>query len=121
MAKELNVVADIVNVLKEYADHSEEDIEAAARVGGKAAQEVLKGMGGYHDITGNYRGSFRTRKVENAIVIHSAAPDYRLTHLLEYGHALHGGGRARAFPHWKEAERVGIKAYEDELRRRLEE
>lgn len=44
-------------------------------------------------------------------ILHVKAPHYRLTHLLEFGHALRGGGRSRAFPHIEKAEEEVIRTF----------
>ena len=61
--------------------------------------------------TGRYAASW-SRKLENGRVgstkatLHSKKPG--LPHLLEHGHALRGGGRARAIPHIAPVEQWAI-------------
>lgn len=42
--------------------------------------------------------------------------EYRLTHLLEFGHSLKNGGRTRAFPHIKPAEEKAIQKLIERLK-----
>lgn len=69
---------------------------------------------------GAYRKSWRSEEVEvtrfsQTMVIHNKK-HYRLTHLLENGHALVGGGRTKPQPHIKPAEEFA----ERELMRKIE-
>jgi len=45
---------------------------------------------------------------------------YRLTHLLENGHALANGGRSRKFPHIKPAEEKAITTLEKGIKEAIE-
>lgn len=73
-----------------------------------------KGKKGAH--AGDYAKGWRVKKNKyDDYIVHNAT-DYQLTHLLEYGHALPQGGRARAFPHIAPAE----KWAEGELIARIE-
>ena len=61
--------------------------------------------------TGDYQKSISYKKSGTSYVVYARAPHYRLTHLLEKGHAKRGGGRARAYPHIGPAEQNMIKRY----------
>lgn len=44
---------------------------------------------------------------------------YQLTHLLEHGHAIRGGGRARAFPHIAPVAEAAEKTLLDNIKRNI--
>lgn len=133
----VNDFANAVNeILAEYSEIVDADVKTIVReVSKQAAKEVrsnikTSGIKG----TGAYKSSIRQKATDEgarktSAVIYSKAPYYRLTHLLEYGHAVVvAGGRTPsrgktqtdAFPHWTEAERNAVSAVERKLREALE-
>lgn len=84
-------VKDVKEVVKKVADDTKEEIQTNAPVK-----------------TGKYKKSWTVTKTKDTslsmvMTVHSKTR-YRLTHLLENGHAKRGGGRTRAFPHIAPAE-----------------
>lgn len=77
--------------------------------------------------TGEYAKSWKCKRDKEAkgknrynMIVYAQKPDYRLTHLLEHGHALIRGGRTRAFPHIKNAELNAIERLEAKIIRGIE-
>lgn len=113
-------------ILSEYRDVVDEQVEyATQKVAEEAAKNVTSNIN-QTDMKGKkYRKSIRADKLkENAgkysSTVYARPPYYRITHLLENGHATRNGGRTRAFPHWAEAEQKAVRDYEELLRRKLE-
>ncbi|HZK47169.1 MAG TPA: HK97 gp10 family phage protein [Atopostipes sp.] len=71
--------------------------------------------------TGDYQKSISYKKSGTSYVVYARAPQYRLTHLLEKGHAKRGGGRVRAYPHIGPAEQNMIKRYTKGIERLAEQ
>ncbi len=117
-------LADLIaKSLGEYAENIEEAIEKTIVEVGEEAVENLKNNPNVPEQTGGYKEGFYTKNIYKGrgktkgfhkIVV--ANKKYRLTHLLEYGHATRNGGRTKAYPHWRDAQKVA-----DTLPDRMEE
>ena len=112
----VNQLAHAINeTLKQYSNGVGEKIDLLAETVAKKGAKKLKTAGTFKDISGDYRTGWRAKKVNGTWVVHNAT-DYQLTHLLEKGHALVGGGRSRTFPHIKPVEEEMIEEFEREIR-----
>ena len=112
------LAVEIAKGLAEYSQDVVEKVNVSSEKVGKAAVKKLKQTSPKR--YGNYAKSW-TMKTEKVIgqphtrIIHAKAPHYRLTHLLEHGHAKAGGGRVEGRPHIRPAEEMVIKEFVAEV------
>lgn len=115
----VNQLANKVSeMLSDYSKVTEKELEVIAETVAQRGVTKLRTAGSFQDISGDYRTGWRAKKVKGKWVVHNQT-DYRLTHLLEKGHAKIGGGRTKAYPHIKPVEEEMIKEFEEEIRRTL--
>ena len=113
---------EIEDALQEYASVSSETLKKVIEETGKEAAKELKKTA--PKLTGDYASSWKWKKVSETTetiksTVYASKGEYRKTHLLEKGHAKRGGGRTRAFPHIKNAEKRAISNIEKRLKDRL--
>lgn len=112
----------INDVLAQYKSLIDEDIQKVTKDLGKRTTERVRtdanaaGFGGTGEYIKNWRFKYKARVGGADATVYNEAPTYRLTHLLEYGHAKVNGGRTRAFPHISKAEQWAIENYERALK-----
>lgn len=129
-----NFADELIKVLMQYRDVTEEKFKAIADEVSKETRRQLKATSPKHKgaykgtrVPGTYAKSwtYSTKKSGKSYkkVIHVKEPEYRLTHLLEFGHArVQGGrvvGRVPAYPHIGKAEQRAIEEFERRLYREL--
>lgn len=117
------VASTIVKMLSEW---SQDVADATKRAATEAAQDTVKELrdtSPRRESTGGaYANSWSHKKTsEDRYGVHEVVYNkkhYRLTHLLEYGHAnARGGGRTPAHPHIAKAEGNAIETFEEKTRR----
>lgn len=109
------LAAAIVRNLQAYTDDVTEGIKRAEDITAKECKENLEADSPV-GATGKYKKGWKVTVTLNTpsekhTVIHNK--EYRLTHLLEDGHATRNGGRTRAFPHIKTNEEKANAAFEE--------
>lgn len=120
--------SSIANILEAYQGATEEVLYASTD---KTADETVQELHNAHPSGAEQYGSWdaynaswkkntaRQRKgVINSTVYNEK--HYRLTHLLENGHAKVGGGRTRAFPHISIAEANAEKRFVEHISQGVE-
>ncbi len=99
----INWADELKDVLKSYTDDVAKVVCETLEEVGEDAAEKFKTIGGFKNRTGKYRRSWKVtvkeHRTHSEIIVHAGGREYRLTHLLEYGHATANGGRTREFPH----------------------
>ncbi len=101
-------VSELASLIGQYLSEYTEEVTAATKkavdVTAKAVDAEIKSKITFTQRTGNYVKAFRIKKSYEDMynkrkTWYVSGEEYRLTHLLENGHALRGGGRVKAFPH----------------------
>lgn len=118
VGKELT--ASVMAMLQDYTGEIAEGVQKAAKKAGRDCVKQLKtGKSSpqfqIHETGTRYNAGWamKTKQADGSIeiIVHNKELP-GLTHLLEKGHALPSGGRARAFVHIKPAEEAMIEQYE---------
>lgn len=116
------LAAEIHRQLREYTDEVKKTVFDTADAVSVKAVERLQAESPKR--TGKYRKNWGRTADRGGIIIHQKGKTYRLTHLLEKGHALRRGGRkvgeSPAYPHIEKVEQECAAEYIAEVERRLE-
>lgn len=112
----------VMKELNEYKKITADKLKKEVRkTGNKIKNEIQKNA---PIKSGAYKKSWKVKTLNERVnslnlVVHSSNR-YQLSHLLEFGHALRNGGRSKAKPHIKEEEELGIKEFEENIKRIIE-
>ena len=125
MAKKIkaeDLTREIQKRLKQYVEDVKVNSQEAAEEVAKITVEDLKenspvgpGRKGIH-----YYKNWTFESYRGGAIVYNKAPSYRLTHLLEKGHAKRNGGRVHGKPHIAPAEERAVDRYTQELIRRVQ-
>jgi len=126
MSIDINDLADVIaRELETYTDEVTENVKKAIDTVAKETNDVIKSHVTFTRRTDKYLKAFKIKKsyedkYNKRNTWHVANGQHRLTHLLEKGHALKGGGRARAFPHIQYGEEFAKERLEELVEEAIE-
>ncbi|WP_273234184.1 HK97 gp10 family phage protein [Ileibacterium valens] len=112
---------EIAKELEKYSKASAKGVKSAVKKTAKHVCQQIKDTAprSHSKRSGTYANSWTTKNTKESneeleVTVYSRN-QYQLTHLLEHGHAVKGGGRTRAQPHIAPAEQEGIEMLEKEI------
>lgn len=113
---------EINNILKEYGDdvsgNVSEIVTAMTKKGAQAVKGQARGaVGGTGRYASGWTSEIEKSRLATVGTIYNKKPG--LPHLLEFGHALRGGGRTSARPHIEPVEAEIVKEFESKVRSKL--
>ena len=111
----MDIASQIADALAEYSEEVNQKLEDAKSIVADETVAYLK-VNSPVGRRGKYAKGWRKKKDGTGYVVHNTT-DYRLTHLLEKGHAKRNGGRTKAEPHISDAERLAIERMGVEIQR----
>lgn len=116
----VNFASAVKKILGEYGQDVSDAVNDSVETVAKQATQELKGAGTFRGSKYRKSWSFEVKKkttYTDATVYNKR--HYRLTHLLEFGHAKQNGGRTRAFPHIAPVNDKVEEMFEKELKARI--
>ena len=113
-----DLAAEIARELENYSQNVTDEIKKSVDVVAKEVNTEIKSRVAFKEPTGKYVKSFRIKKTyedryKKNSTWYVTNGQYRLTHLLENGHAIKKGGRTQAYPHIKYGEELAQKRMEE--------
>ena len=115
-----NKITDINKILENYSSEiTEAIINEATAIGNQAVSKLRNNKNSYKIRSGDYNKNWSIKVEKGQNFVHATVYNkkhYRLTHLLEKGHATRNGGRTKAQPHIKPVEEKYNKLYEKEIK-----
>ncbi|MFA0816023.1 MAG: HK97 gp10 family phage protein [Anaerofustis sp.] len=113
-----DLAGEIMKELMNYSEAVTENVKKAVDIVSAEVNDEIKSHITFEQRTGKYVKSFRTKttsenKYGKSKTWYVANGEYRLSHLLENGHALRNGGRTQSFPHIKYGEELAIRRMQE--------
>ena len=119
-------MADLINeYLSNFSQEVTDGIKNGTQIIAKEVNAEIKSHITFKEHSKEYVKAFRIKltgdsQYNRSYTWHVAKGQYRLTHLLENGHALPQGGRAKEYPHIKFGEELAIRRMEEITREVIE-
>lgn len=120
------LASEVMRELELYQGNTIDTVTQAVKETAKETVEELNRTSPRSEGGGDYAKSWASKrdnqsrgKWRMSMIVYAKKPEYRLTHLLEFGHAKVSGGRVEGQPHIRKAEDNALVRLHAKLTRNL--